>query len=232
MTRIRSALALAFLPTLSLALAACAGTGRPAGPRLKPAANPGAVIAADLAFAKLAREKGQWTAFRETATADAELFVPQRTKAAAWLKDRADPATSVRWQPHAAWSSCDGMIAVTRGQWQSANAQGGYATVWARQADGNYKWLLDMSLTSAGDAAAPEMIAAKVADCTGGNLPVSSGFALQAGMDAKIGVSPDGSLAWTSSVRADGARRFVLVMRQDGAPREQADLSSPPEPLR
>ena len=34
-----------------------------------------------------------------------------------------------------AWSSCDGSYAVTQGQWRSANASGGFVTVWQRQGD-------------------------------------------------------------------------------------------------
>ena len=50
------------------ALAACAGQGeRPRYRGLRPTANPSAVVAAELAFARAAQEKGQWTAFREYA---------------------------------------------------------------------------------------------------------------------------------------------------------------------
>src|SRR3546814_4565755 len=45
------------------------------------AANPSAFIAAELAFARLARDKWQWTAFRETAADDAVMFMPQRVLA-------------------------------------------------------------------------------------------------------------------------------------------------------
>ena len=92
------------------------------------AANPGAVIAAELAFAKLAQVKGQWTAFRSTATKDAVMFVPQMVYAQAFLKDKADPASAVKWQPHQVWSSCDGTLAVTRGGWQRADGSTGYFT--------------------------------------------------------------------------------------------------------
>src|SRR6476659_1146456 len=87
-----------------LALAACAGGSQ--GPRyardpnFRQGANPSAAIAAELAFAQLAQDKGQWTAFRETATADAVMFVPQSVQAQAFLKNRANPAVAVKWQPH------------------------------------------------------------------------------------------------------------------------------------
>ena len=54
-------------------------------------ADPSAVIAAELAFARLAQEKGQWTAFAATAANDAVMFEPQMVLAQAWLKGRANP---------------------------------------------------------------------------------------------------------------------------------------------
>lgn len=81
-------------------------------------ANPGGVVAEELAFARLAQDKGQWTAFRETATKDAVMFAPQMVYVQEYLKDRANPPQAVKWQPHQVWSSCDGSLAVTRGAWQ------------------------------------------------------------------------------------------------------------------
>lgn len=214
---------------LALIATSCAsGGGQRAGRPLKPVADPSAVIAAEVAFSRLAQDKGQWTAFRETAAPGAELFVPQRVLASGWLKDRADPTSAVRWRPRSVWSSCDGAIAVTHGDWQRPGTTGLYATVWQRQSDGAYKWLLDMSLTSERPVPDADMIQAKVAECGGTALPVSPDFPLQVGTDVRTMVSPDGSLRWTSSTRADGARRFKLVMRKGGQPVDVLDLSSPP----
>ena len=71
-------------------LASCAGgSGGTARERfyrsLKPQANPSAVIATELAFAREAREKGQWTAFRKFAAEDAVMFVPGAVAARPWL---------------------------------------------------------------------------------------------------------------------------------------------------
>ena len=215
----------------TLAAAACtSGDGkRPGGPPLKPAADPSAVIAAEVAFNRLAQDKGQWTAFRETAAPGAEMFVPQRIAAADWLKDRVNPQVSVRWRPQQVWSSCDGAIAVTHGDWQRPGTTGSYATVWQRQSNGAYKWLMDMSLSSERPVQASDSIEAKVADCAGTALPVSPDLALQVGVDVRTAVSPDGSLRWTSATRADGSRRFILTLRRNGQPVQVLDLSSPPE---
>ena len=50
--------------TLVLALAVCGVSGDARRYNLRPTANPSAVVAAELAFARAAQEKGQWTAFR------------------------------------------------------------------------------------------------------------------------------------------------------------------------
>lgn len=142
------------------------GEGGPRGPS-RGGANPSAVIAAEVAFSQLAQEKGQWTAFLATSAPDAEMFVPQRVKAAEWLKKRPNPKQPVKWQPHEVWSSCDGSYAVTRGAWQGAGGKFGYfTTLWQRQPKaGDYKWLLDQGNDMALEIAAPEMIAGLVADC-------------------------------------------------------------------
>ena len=72
----------------------------------------------ELSFARTAQEKGQWTAFAQTSTDQAVMFVPEAVNAHEWLKKRANPAEAVRWQPHEVFSSCDGSLAVTRGSWQ------------------------------------------------------------------------------------------------------------------
>lgn len=190
-------------------LAGCAGTPRSLrGMPLKPEANPSQVIAAELAFARLAQEKGQWAAFRATAADGAEMFVPQRVKAADWLKGRSEPAIAVQWQPHAIWSSCDGSYAVTRGAWQSPNAGGTFATIWQRQKNGELKWVADMSLTSDGAVAAPEMIAARVAECK--VRPAEPPVIAATDSDWQTGASTDGTLRWGTGVSSGGGRRITV----------------------
>ncbi|MBW8783698.1 MAG: hypothetical protein JF593_03525 [Novosphingobium sp.] len=179
-------------------------------------ADPSAVITAELAFARLAQEKGQWAAFAATAAPEAEMFVPQRVKAREWLKKRANPAVAVQWQPTEVWMSCDGSYAVTRGPWQRANAVGYFTTVWQRQKDGSYKWLLDQGDTLAQPLPAPEMISARVAECTPRPPAAPEATASPAGTDRKIGWSDDRTLQWLSQVAMDGSRSFT-VRRWTGA---------------
>ena len=209
---------------LALTGSACASDGRGSmgGPPLRPTANPSAVVAAELGFSQLAQDKGQWTAFRATAAPGAEMFVPERAKAADWLKGRADPSVPVKWQAYEVWSSCDGSHAVTRGRWERPGSAGTFVTVWQRQKDGKQKWLLDMSLADDRPSAPPEMVAARVADC--GKSPqqiaalaaadaalLASGAAAAAGGEREtvLGGAADTTLTWESSALA-GVRRFKV----------------------
>lgn len=204
--------------------------GERRGPPRQRYANPSAVIAAEIAFARLAQEKGQWTAFLATSWPDAEMFVPQRVLAQTWLKRRPNPPAALKWQPYAVWASCDGSTAVTQGAWQGPGGKVGvFNTVWLRDAKkGNYRWVLDIGGDLEKPLEAPEILPALVASCDGPDLPVSPSLPLQAGDEAKTAVSRDGSLRWTSVVRADGSRAFRLTMRTDGEPRDVIDLTFAP----
>ncbi len=198
---------------LALAATACASAGprQYPGVKLKPSANPTAVIAAELAFAQLAQTKGQWTAFRETATADAVMFVPQRVNAQSWLKGKADPPVSVKWQPHQVFMSCDGSYGVTRGAWQGPKAAGYFTTVWQRQKDGEFKWVFDQGDPLAAPLAAPEMIAAKVADCSPPRVAITEPAAGPTD-DRKERSALDGTLTYSTEVFADGSRQFLVKL--------------------
>lgn len=194
-------------------------------------ANPGAVVAAEVAFAKLAQEKGQWPAFLATATKDAVMFAPQPVYAQDFLKGKPNPALAVKWQPHQVWSSCDGTLAVTRGAWQTGDKSGYFTTVWQRQKNGSYKWLLDQGDALPLPLDEPEMIVSKVADCPSGYRPERA----QKPKDFKgklppldpahlAGRSLDGTLSWDVTVSPDGARRFVVTMLADGKPATVQDI--------
>ena len=181
------------------------------GDRLEFRADPSAVIAAELAFARLAQEKGQWTAFIETSTDDAVMFVPQ----------------AVKWQPHQVWSSCDGTLAVTKGAWQRPNGTTGYfTTVWARQRDGDYKWVLDQGDVLEQPSAAPELIDGKVAECTRPDEDERERYHYRpAAIRAMAcegttcrggGTSADGTLSYEYQV-ADRGRQLTIQMRESGA---------------
>jgi len=190
-------------------LCACvaAEARRPRG--LRPTANPSAVVATELAFAREAQGKGQWTAFAEYAADDAVMFVPQLVQAKDWLKKRANPAQAVTWQPYSIWMSCDGSLAVSKGAWQRPDGTSGYfTTVWRRQNNGKYKWTLDQGDSLAQPLAAPEMISGEVADCSKASPPTIPVPA--AGVVQRVGWSDDKTLQWIAEVQPNGSRWFKV----------------------
>lgn len=210
---------------LALALAGCAS-----GPSrydryarlLTPTAVPSKVVATELAFARMAQEKGQWTAFRDYATGDAVMFVPEPVNAQEWLRKQADPAEAVKWQPHEVWSSCDGSLAVTRGAWQRANGTSGYfTTVWQRQQNGEYKWVLDQGDVLTAPMIEPDFIRTTVADCGTPDIPVQ--------MDGPArqyqGGSNDGTLWWHVNVRDDLSRDLKVYVNTDKGMQSLLDVA-------
>ena len=191
-------------------LSLVAGCAQGPDPRKRPlAANPSAYVAAEIAFARLAQEKGQWTAFRETSAPDAVMFVPQRVKARDWLKAQANPAEAVKWQPHAVYVSCDGNAGATTGAWQKGGGNGYFTTVWLRDPiSGKINWVLDHGDGLTAPRAAPDFIETKQAKC--GSRPAVPIEAGEEGDDMAVGLSPDQTLSWTSTVRPDQSRRVVI----------------------
>ena len=186
--------------------AASADARKPRGPRLS--ANPSAIVAAELAFAQLAQARGQWTAFVATSTDTATMFVPQPANAHRYLKGKSNPPVAVRWQPHLVWSSCDGSFGVTTGAWQLPTATGYFSTVWQRQKNGGYKWVMDGGDTLAAPLSAPEFVQAKVASC---EHRAAVAAAAAPDTDTVAGQSDDRTLRWSAQVDARGGRVFRVA---------------------
>ncbi|MBN8817261.1 MAG: hypothetical protein J0I80_00920 [Sphingomonas sp.] len=199
------AIAAALLASAAAGDAQPRGRRGPAGPDMP---NPSAVVAAELGFARLAQEKGQWTAFRETADKDAVMFVPDAVNAQSWLKKRADPPKALAWQPYRVVVSCDGGYALSTGPWTGPNGQSGtFNTIWRRQSDGSFKWILDFGSDAKTPRQEDPIIDGKVAQCGRGR--------------AMMGPDRDGPSA--------GERR--RDRKADEKAREKAELIPNPPPL-
>jgi len=210
---------------LALALTACSTGPNPRdryARMLKPTANPSKVVAAELGFARMAQDEGQWTAFREYAADDGVMFVPEPVIARDWLKGRADPAQAVRWQPHHVWSSCDGSLAVSRGAWQRPDGSNGYfTTVWQRRRDGEYRWTLDQGDSLETPLEAPEFVRTDVADCPARGLAAELREQAEQSRPVTGGtyfdqVSADSSLFLAFVVSPDLSRNWKLMLHRDG----------------
>lgn len=225
---------------VALALTACAGGSRLDAPRrefLGQAAVPSEIIATELAFARLARDKGTWTAFRETATDDAVWPNPGWVNVKSDLKGAPDPAQAIVWEPDAVTVSCDGSFALSTGPaTYSSGKRTRFATIWQRQDDGRYKWVVDQGFDLEAGYQKDEMISAGVAECgarrSGRPSQARRGLAWQSAQ------SDDGTLAWTSELRPDCGRTFTVrvrkagvmeeVFRRDSAPSTAPSTGTPP----
>lgn len=182
---------------------------------LAAAAAPQSAVEAERAFASMAQTEGQWTAFRAFAAPDAVMFVPEPVNAQTWLKDRKDPAVPVMWWPARAMISCDGGTAVTTGPWVRGGGRlnGYFTTIWRRQADSSWKWLLDHGDALASARSAPDEVKAERPDCSRPAPGDSPGLvAATGGMRAENGRSSDGSLAWFWQARPDGSRTLTVSL--------------------
>ena len=210
---------------IALMLASCAGGGRMTDRERfnrvvgKPNANPSAVVQAELAFARLAQEKGQWTAFRETATKDAVMFVPDLQNAQQWLKTQNDPPQAVTWQPHKITMSCDGSLALSQGAWQNSSGRNGkFWTIWQQQDFGKrspdkpveWKWVFDHGVPVDKPIPEPDFVETEVANCSGD--PPAAIQSIPSGGRQIAGRSFDGTLRWAAVQRSDGTRRLSLSL--------------------
>lgn len=197
--------------------------------------DPGKVAATDIAFARAARDEGQWTAFAEYAAPGALLHGPDGVvEAAGWLAGRDDPEQAVRWTPRAVFTSCDGTLAVSEGLFLEPDGTvGSYVTVWQPDNQGDYKWVYDMGapddpqpvpeqpgpdIPAGQDVIMVEALNAiegKIADCADDVPPVAA-VPPTGAADRGGGESRDRTLRWRWVHNADGSRRVSVTYLRDG----------------
>jgi hypothetical protein len=216
----------------ALAISACASP-RPKGPPVAVinrvlagapgAAQPSTIVAAEIAFARAAREQGQWTAFKLFAAPGALLHGANGPfPIEPWLATQADPPEAVQWEPRAVVISCDGALAVSQGRLRTPDGKvGNFLTVWERQPGGEYRYVFD-----AGGPDVPQppprpkvedgsivvtsidAVQGMVASCPRSGAPIPPPPAIPVGEDGKTDarLSRDGTLRWRWEHRADGTR--------------------------
>lgn len=195
---------------LLFALALCACATAPGAPE----ADPGAVIAAERAFAARAGEIGWVPAFREYATADARMGQPGYPNAHAALPPD-DGVRTLQWWPAFAGIARSGDFGFTTGPVsfdEARTPRGHYFTVWRKQADGSWKWIYDGGV---GPIAEPNLIAQDAAVVpslpiaeTGAGSPEAAIAAVRAveqgGVFASL-FAPEANVFRTRQVRTIGA---------------------------
>ncbi|MWV26643.1 hypothetical protein [Aurantiacibacter rhizosphaerae] len=209
--------------------------------------DPGRVAAADIAFAKMAREQGQWTAFLEYAAPDALIHGRNGViPAQPWLAQQDNPSVSVAWTPNTVWSSCDGTLAVSFGRFQEPDGKvGSYVTTWELQSDNSYKYTYDLGALDdpqpvrqpqeelpEGAIIVPGMTAieGRVADCPAAGIDQPAmPVATSAGNASGTTTSKDGTLQWTWSHADNGERRVIVTWLREGEVREALNFAVPAE---
>ena len=116
-----------------------------------------AVAETEKEFARFAGEKGTKAAFLEYAAPDGIMFVPTASNAKAYWNARGEWKGLLFWQPSFADISSNGMMGWTTGPWEhrpegasgKATSWGEFVTVWQKQPDGKFRWVLDLGISHA-----------------------------------------------------------------------------------
>jgi ketosteroid isomerase-like protein len=113
------------------------------------------LVETENAFAKLAAEKGTRTAFLANMADDAVVFNPEKTLARPHWTARGESNALLSWAPNFADISSDGSLGYTTGNWEwrakgrddAPSAFGEFVTIWKRQTDGRYKFVVDIGIS-------------------------------------------------------------------------------------
>jgi ketosteroid isomerase-like protein len=144
----------ALLHATLLACAALAGYGVcRAAPTEVPAEVAPDVMTTDREFAQTALESGIRVAYERFLAEGAVVFRPLPVRARDWLATH-EPATGrLEWAPAMAETACDASLAVTMGTWSYTAKDskvadtGQYLTVWRRADVGDWRIVLDQSIS-------------------------------------------------------------------------------------
>jgi ketosteroid isomerase-like protein len=126
-----------------------------------------AMVATERAFSKLSQEKGMKDAFA-TYIADDGILVRGGTfiKGKPWTLEHPNPPVKLIWWPTQAAISSSGDMGWTTGPYEIREegsdevGHGNFVTVWRKQADGNWRFAIDLGnhyATASGDKSTPSL---------------------------------------------------------------------------
>jgi ketosteroid isomerase-like protein len=116
------------------------------------------MVETERAFARMSEEKGTREAFAAFIADDGILFRPTPVLGKKWMQENPAPPSTTRpllaWQPIFGFVSSAGDLGYTTGPWQYKKdikdaqpaAFGNFMTVWKKQADGSWKFVLDLGV--------------------------------------------------------------------------------------
>ena len=118
------------------------------------------MVETERSFSRASEEKGIRESFSEFIADDGILFRPTPVPGKKWMQERPLPPSPTRplltWQPIVAGISRAGDMGYTTGPWQRKNdikdekpaAFGNFMTVWKKQADSKWKFVIDLGTTN------------------------------------------------------------------------------------
>jgi len=118
------------------------------------------LVDTERAFARTSEEKGTRPSFMEFIADDGILFRPGAVKGKQWMMDHPVPPSNKRpvlsWRPSFAVVARAGDMGYTTGPWEfksdinnaKAEAFGNFITVWKKQADGTWKFAVDLGISN------------------------------------------------------------------------------------
>lgn len=119
-----------------------------------------AMVATERAFSRMSAEKGIRESFTEFIAEDGILFRPRAVFGKRWMRENPLPPSTTRpllvWQPIFAGISGAGDLGYSTGPWQFKNdikdakfsAFGNFMTVWKKQPDGKWKFVVDLGISN------------------------------------------------------------------------------------
>lgn len=115
------------------------------------------IVETERAFAQYAADKGTRAAFLEFAAPDGIMFNPNATNAREMWQKRAEAASLLAWQPDFADVSANGVLGYTAGPWEfrpkgkddKPTDFGHFVTLWQKQPDGSFRFVLDIGVSHA-----------------------------------------------------------------------------------
>ena len=117
------------------------------------------MVKTEQAFSKMAEEKNTRDAFLAFIADDGLLFRPFAVHGKKWMLDHPAPPTDKKpllaWQPSYAGMAASGDMGFTTGPWEAKAdikdekpaAYGHFMTVWKKQADGSWKFVVDLGIS-------------------------------------------------------------------------------------
>jgi hypothetical protein len=222
------------------ALAACAGGGGPPKPTRQQAAlidralstapgaaQPSSIVAAEVAFGRLAAETTQSAAFLQYAAPGAQVHTPDGLVGLQqWLGQADYPTAAAKWSTRTVAITCDGALAASTGRYTDPQGiVGNYVMIWQRQGDRSYRWTYHAAGPDVpqppprvrpqdGDitVTALDAVQGLVASCPrgGGAIPPPPALSLADDQPGDATLARDGTLRWRWQ-QAEAGGKFVAA---------------------